>query len=281
MSIESANLSEDWPRGSMPLFEAVFEQPYSEGAKRLLSNQLAPWRYGASGERIGAGVLDHPPYRLIATRVSFQARTFRYRWRNEGLESRPTEGLSIAPPLLIEGRLRPKSAVFDLLSPEGVQALIRAAAFVWTRMTDDFDQRIRSGELTLYARIGSPLGPVQPISPDAWEHFNRRDWNQDTALCETSNETLYSVHALEALDFAAQAEPVTAPRRTPTQTDHDELVAEATNRAQSDGPMTEAEMCAWGRSRGISREAIRKIRKQIPPSIKRARGQKKADPRPG
>lgn len=261
---------DDWPEGARPIYDAVFLQALAPVGKCMLGDWLAPWAFGAGGQKVSAGHLDTERLVLAESSVDYEKRQFRYRWKVRLSDPERTVGFAVAPPRVAEAVDTAEWMLPRDLSAEGRAILKSKAAFVWQLMNDELFARIEAGNAKVFARTRSPLTESISLVPaDVWQHFEIENWETGVASCGATGERLFStkIDLLETADsdLGSGARPF-AP-----------LESEVARReAAGLPPMTIAEGETFATLHGRSREWARQGRRKVA-MPKLALGQKRSD----
>lgn len=200
---------------------------------------MAPW---SSAAHTSAGVLDADQMRLHEASLDFDTGRFRYSWSRC---SAPGQCGFTLPPWQIA-----KWCIPDFIGPVGAATIIEAVELVWGQMVGAFQAKVSSGELCVWARVGSPTAPLVKLEPDVWRHYAVTDWPQGRARAE-SGDLLFSVSIGRA--------PASAARRSLSPEAADRLIEELKDRHANRNPMTRTDFEKHGMAKGYSSTQLRKL----------------------
>lgn len=143
---------------------------------------------------------------------------------------------------------------------------------IWNIVESAFLDAALEGREAIYARIGSPVErSVTRIPPDVWANFCVVDWKTGRAVVSGTNHVIYGACS------------VSVSRTTDARSSTPEQALALLTRENEDrvvgglSPLNIAETEEWAKREGYTREDARALRKQLPDSLKLARGQKAAD----
>lgn len=145
----------------------------------------------------------------------------------------------------------------------------RKLSAIWSQIEGAFLDAALEGREAIYARIGSPVErSVTRIPPDVWANFQVVEWKTGRAQVTGTGHVVYGACSVALTPGADE-------RHSSPEQALALLIRENEDRVSSGLPLLDiAETEAWAKREGYTREIARALRKQLPDSLKLARGQK-------